>query len=56
MAHVVHTSSGRICGVPEEEVLVFRSIPYAQPPNGSRPLFNGVRLAARGDVVVVTLN
>jgi para-nitrobenzyl esterase len=134
MAHVVHTSSGRIRGVPEEGVLVFRGIPYAQPPigslrfrpphklaawdgvrdaytygpasmqganpvnqtslalsemsedclslnvwtpatdearrpvlvwlhggaflfsTGSSPLFNGARLAARGDVVVVTLN
>jgi len=134
MAHVVNTSSGRMRGVPEEGVLVFRGIPYAQPPvgplrfrpphkpaawdgvrdastygpaamqganpvnqtslarsgtsedclylnvwtpatdearrpvlvwlhggaflfsDGSRPLFNGARLAARGDVVVVTLN
>jgi para-nitrobenzyl esterase len=134
MAPVVHTSAGRIRGVPEDGVLVFRGIPYAQPPigplrfrpphkpaawegireahtygpaamqganpvnqsrlthsamsedclylnvwtpatdnvrrpvlvwlhggaflfsDGSLPLFNGARLAARGDVVVVTLN
>jgi para-nitrobenzyl esterase len=134
MAPVVHTSSGRLRSVPEEGVLVFRGIPYAQPPigplrfrpphklapwdgireastygptamqggnpvnetrladaamsedclylnvwtpatdnarrpvlvwlhggaflfsAGSQPLFNGARLAARGEVVVVTLN
>jgi para-nitrobenzyl esterase len=134
MAPVVHTGSGRIRGMPEEGVLAFRGIPYAQLPigplrfrpphkpvawdgvrdahtygpapmqgdnpftqpslalsersedclslnvwtpatddarrpvlvwlhggaflfeDGSRPLFNGARLAARGDVVVVTLN
>ncbi|RPJ60082.1 MAG: carboxylesterase/lipase family protein, partial [Acidobacteria bacterium] len=135
MAHVVHTGSGRVRGMPEEGVLAFRGIPYAQPPvgplrfrppqkpvawrgvreaftygpaamqvgnpmatqtdgvppevsedclslnvwtpaaddvrrpvlvwlhggaavvgTGSRPLYNGARLAARGDVVVVTLN
>jgi para-nitrobenzyl esterase len=135
MTHVVHTGFGRICGRPEEGVLAFRGIPYAQPPigplrfrppqkpaawsgvreaftygpaamqvsnpmaaqtglalpdmsedclslnvwtpaadgarrpvlvwlhggafvvgDGSRPLYNGARLAAGGDVVVVTLN
>jgi len=34
MAHVVHTGFGRICGRPEEGVLAFRGIPYAQPPIG----------------------
>ena len=34
MAPVVHTSSGRLRSVPEEGVLVFRGIPYAQPPIG----------------------
>jgi para-nitrobenzyl esterase len=135
MVHVVTTSAGRLRGIPEEGVLVFRGIPYAQPPigplrfrpphkpvawdgvreaytygpvpmqggntrsaprgpvppamhedclslnvwtpgaadarrpvlvwlhggawvhgAGSLPLYNGARLAARGDVVVVTLN
>ena len=36
MAPVVNTGSGRIRGVHEEGVLVFRGIPYAQPPIGSR--------------------
>lgn len=135
MTHVVQTGCGWIRGVREESVLVFRGIPYAQPPigplrfrpphkpmawggvrdacsygpapmqvgspitaqmgleppevhedclylnvwtpaadnarrpvlvwlyggawvtgAGSLPLYNGARLAARGDVVVVTLN
>src|SRR5262245_27222265 len=130
MTQVVSTSAGRLRGIPEEGVLVFRGIPYAQPPvgplrfrpphkpvawdgvrdactygpvpmqvsnrgqvppeahedclslnvwtpgaddarrpvlvwlhggawihgAGSLPVSNGARLAARGDVVVVTLN
>ena len=34
MASVVHTRFGRICGRPEEGVLAFLGIPYAQPPIG----------------------
>ena len=47
MAPVVHTSSGRLRGVPEKSVLAFRGIPYAQPPIGPlrfRPPHKPVRL------------
>jgi len=34
MAPIVRTGSGRIRGMSEEGVLVFRGIPYAQPSIG----------------------